>query len=227
MQHFSPCEECAFTHTRMHIHKLVVCQGHQCCGSLRDNSVEAMWKWVDAVSLLLLTFLSSLLLFFSAFFSVCPSLAHCAWLSFSPHTSRLIKTQSKWVWQGCHVCSSRGRRGPVQRQEVSYPYISLFLPPAGLSISLLFCHTLSPSHSFPSSVSLPYSCVTFPLSHSFPLQISRGPLSHSETTSSQLNLKTLFMCKTRSFSYRRIVEKLNKSALPPALEISKWCTSQK
>lgn len=85
--------------------------------------------------------------------------------SSSPHTSRLIKTQSKWLWQGCHVCSSRGRRGPVRRQEVSYPYISMFLPPAGLSISLLFCHTLSLSHPFPSSVSLLYSCVTFPLSH--------------------------------------------------------------
>lgn len=138
-----------------------------------------MWKWVDAVSLLLLTFLSFsflvsfLLLVFFPNFSVCSSLAHCVWLSFSQHISLLIKKESKWVWQGCHVCSRKGQRGPVQRQEVSYPYISL-----------CFCHQLdSPSLSF--SVTLYLSpilfcplCLSslpvFPLSHFSALSLYRS-----------------------------------------------------
>lgn len=51
--------------------------------------------------------------------------------------------EAKRVWQGCHVCCRPGRRRPTQRHEVSYSYISLFLPPAGLSIPPLSCHTLS------------------------------------------------------------------------------------
>lgn len=35
------------------------------------------------------------------------------------------------------------QRRPAQRHEVSFSCISLFLPPAGLHFSPLFCHTLS------------------------------------------------------------------------------------
>ena len=51
--------------------------------------------------------------------------------------------------KGCHVCSHKGQRGPGQRQEVSYP-----------CISLCFCHQLdSPSLSF--SVTLYLSRILF------------------------------------------------------------------
>lgn len=77
--------------------------------------------------------------------------------------------ESKWVWQGCHVCSHKGQQGPVQRQEVSYPYISL-----------CFCHQLdSPSLSF--SVTLYLSPI-----HFCPLCLASLPVLHSHCHTSQL-----------------------------------------
>lgn len=136
------------------------------------SNVKVSWCSVPTAFFLF----SFSLLFFSPVFSVCPSLAHCVWLASSLHISLLIKRESKWVWQGCHVCSSKGQRGPAQRQEVSYPYISL-----------CFCHQLdSPSLSF---------SVTLYLSSTFfcPLCLSSLPVLRFHCSTSQLFLSTDLM----------------------------------
>ncbi len=124
---------------------------HQCGSNVKVSwcSVIAAFNLSFSLSFFPAPLVPSLFLFFSPFFPVCPSLAHSVRLSSSLHISLLIKRESKWVWQGCHVCSSKGQQGPVQRQEVSYPYISL-----------CFCHQLdSPSLSF--SVTLYLSPILF------------------------------------------------------------------
>lgn len=73
-------------------------------------------------------------------------------------------------------CMSQQRpaRAGAETGGVISLHLSLFLPPAGLSFSLLFCHTLSLSHPLLSRVSLLPSCVsTVTLLSSLPQQISR------------------------------------------------------
>lgn len=122
----------------------------------------------------------------------------------------------------------RPARAGAETGGVISLHLSLFLPPAGLSFSLLFCHTLSLSHPFLSSASLLPSCVsTVTLLSSFPLQISRDPSCLSETTStlSQLNLKMLFTCDNTVCSYVVLVKnnykKTAKSPLLPLLVVRK------
>lgn len=89
----------------------------------------------------------------------------------------------------------RPARATAETGGVISLHLSLFLPPAGLSFSLLLCHTLSLSHPFMSSVSLLPSCVCVstvtPLS-SLALQISRGSPSRTTPTQSQPNFKMVF-----------------------------------
>lgn len=127
-----------------------------------------MQKWVNVAPKFPVIFLS----FFFLSFLFCVLSVVLLPTVYDPLTHSIYLdggSESKWVWQGCHVCSRKGQQRPVQRQEVSYPYISL-----------CFCHQLdSPSLSF--SVTLYLSPILF-----CPLCLASLPVLHSHCHTSQL-----------------------------------------
>lgn len=146
-------------HNCTHTHPPMGCQGHQYCG----HNVTVSWFSLQTFPLFL--YLSLLPSFFPALipllFPATPS-SRPLCMTLLLTYSKPLRIKGEWASVTGLSCmfQQRPARAGAETGGVISLHLSLFLPPAGLSFSLLFCHTLSLSHPFLSSVALLSSCLT-------------------------------------------------------------------